>query len=480
MTPDLMPGRTNVRRADVTLRFPANLKASLHAHPLFGTPKEKKEGGLRVLEFSLRDKLVRRIEPGASYSEQSVSVIWSTGTYADVARSMTESIARLRSDDPESRAVLKKAVLGAKTDAEKLDALVKLSGDRIKQAGGGALLPTVTGVSFGTQVETLRRTLATREGSRTWLIARGLEEAGVPHEIVAVERIPYPADFPPSPYRFTHPLLVVHGKEGDTWVDADVMGPPLPPGRISPELYGRFALDKTGNVRKLPSLETSGDRDEVDIRLTVDASGNAQGSLTVLLRGRAAQEISEAFTRIVGNEREQALRSVALAWLPSASIDSVQLSSREGSWEVALRADATIGSYAEPTKTGKAVSWSLPGLSPVRVMYPRPYTSTLLSTYASKGARENALVIGRAMNYRVRRRVELPEGTSVAKLPGPMNVKDEIVASRTSQVAGRALVDEFSLSLPTTTIAPEDYEKFVAAMRKIDDAFLSEVRVKKD
>src|SRR5207245_777172 len=111
------------------------------------------------------------------------------------------------------------------------------------------------------------------------------------------------ADFPPHDGRFTHPLVIAHVKDGgatsDVWIDADVAGPPLPAGRISPELRGRAVLHADGSVTPVPPVDAGDERDEVDVRLAVDARGDAKGSLTILLRGRAAQELAEALVRIV-------------------------------------------------------------------------------------------------------------------------------------------------------------------------------------
>src|SRR5207244_611550 len=122
------------------------------------------------------------------------------------------------------------------------------------------------------------------------------------------------ATFPPHFGRFMHPLAVAHvsdpakpGTSHDVWIDADVPGPPLPAGRISPELRGRSALHADGKIAPLPTFSNEGERDEIDERLVIDEQGNAKGVLTVLLRGRAAQDLAEALVRLVGNERQRAL-----------------------------------------------------------------------------------------------------------------------------------------------------------------------------
>jgi len=46
-----------------------------------------------------------------------------------------------------------------------------------------------------------------------------------------------------------------------------------------------------------------------------DEKGNAKGTFRATLRGRAAQDIAEALVRVVGVERQRALRNIVLAWV---------------------------------------------------------------------------------------------------------------------------------------------------------------------
>ncbi|MBC7018311.1 hypothetical protein G6O44_26670, partial [Salmonella enterica subsp. enterica serovar Enteritidis] len=115
-----------------------------------------------------------------------------------------------------------------------------------------------------------------------------------------------------------------------------------------------------------------------------------------------AQDLAEALVRLVGNERQRALRGIALAWVPFATVEKVELSSTEGSWQVAIRAELTAPAYAqvEGTKAGSR-SWVLPGIDPIHYVFPRPYMTTLSAAYASQSSRESALAISHATQYHV-------------------------------------------------------------------------------
>ena len=96
----------------------------------------------------------------------------------------------------------------------------------------------------------------------------------------------------------------------------------------------------------------------------------------------------------------------------------------ESAAQIALRANVTISGYAQPEKSKKGeVTWVVPGLDPIHFVFPRPAVTTVTSSYASQGARQNALAIDRAVQYHLRRRIELPKGTRVVRAPGPLRYR---------------------------------------------------------
>jgi hypothetical protein len=495
-TTDLLPARTAVHEATVELRLPHGLRGSLWSHPLLGKPTERAEGDARVLSWRVADQPARRVEDGVPKMDRSAAVSFSTTQWQGVARALRETIAALGEHDPEIAAWAREAADaaggGAPTRAT-VAAVVTAAGKAVREADPGTLSDYGGGLAPA-QARTARTFLTSHDGSRSWLVVRALKELGVSCDVVVVENEPYSADpsFPPHFGRFLHPLVVAHlpaapsneagERQGqaatDVWIDADVQGPPLPAGRISPELRGRFALHTDGTVAPLPALGVGDERDEVDVRLGLDSQGNARGTLAVVLRGREAQELSEAFFRVVGAERQRALRDVVLAWLPWANVDEVQLDSREGSWQVSLRADVSVSGYAQ-LEAGK--TWLLPGLDTLHSSWPHSRVSTLGATFATRAGRESALALSTAVQYHVHRRIELPKGASVTSLPGPIDVRAKLVeASRAIGVdkSGHVIEDDFVLGVATGTIAATDYDTFVSVVRLADDGFLASSRVK--
>jgi hypothetical protein len=477
-TPDLLPDRVAVHDATLVLSLPKALAGSLWSHPMLGSPTKAQEGDSRVLTWHVADHGARRVENGVPKMDRSAAVSFTTTRWTTVARALRETIATLDDRDPEIAAWAREAA-GADADKAKrttVESIVAAAGKALREADPGTLSDYGGGIA-PVQQQTARTFLTSHEGSRSWLVLRGLRELGVSCDLRVAEDDPFSADpaFPPHFGRFIHPLVVAHVDQQDVWIDADVAGPPLPAGRVSPELRGRFALATDGVIAPLPAVAGGGERDEIDVRLTLDDHGDARGTFAVVLRGREAQELAESLVRIVGAERQRALRDVVLAWLPWANVDDVQLASSEGSWQVSLRASVSVSGYAqrEGDKT-----WLLPGLDTLHWAWPRARVSSLGATFATRAGRESALALSMAVQYHVHRRIDLPHGATVARMPGPLDVKAALVeASRRVAVSGGSLEDDFVLGVATGTVAPSDYDAFVTVAHAADDGFLSTTRV---
>lgn len=490
-TPDLLPERTAVADATIELRMPAAIKAAMWSHPLLGPPKEAREGDARVLSWTMKEHGTRRLESATPKMDRNVGVSISTATWDDVARALKETLVGLDEHDPEIGKWARDAGKG-KRGSDLVAAVVLAAGEAVREASPSVLSDFGVGLSHDStgQTTTARTILTDHEGSRTWLIVRALRELGVKTEVAVAESEPFSADpqFPPHFGRFVHPLAVAYVKDANAkdpkaaeqsiWIDADVPGPPLPAGRVSPELRGRALLREDGKIEPVTASTGESARDEIDLRLVVDDKGDAKGSFTILLRGREAQEIAEALVRVVGVERQRALRNVVLAWAPFANVDDVTLSSSEGSWQIALRAQVAIGGYAQAEGKAGKKTWVLPGIDPLHVVFPRASVSTLGATYATQGARQDALAISRAVQYHAHRRVELPAGATPVKMPGPFHVSGpSLDAQRSLSVNGSVLEDDFVLGVSTGTIAAQAYGAFVTNAHRTDDAFLASTRV---
>jgi hypothetical protein len=478
-TPDLLPERTSVREATIEVRRATAIPFVIWSHPLLGKAVEKVDNGYSVSTWEMKNQAPRRIEDGVPKLERSCSVSLGTQTWEQIARAAEENLRSLEEQDPYVKRWANEAAGEDKKPSRALvERIVAAVGKKVKIASAGELSDVAAVYGGGSQRTTARTILELGQGSRSWVVYRALRELGVKVELAIAETEPFSAsaNFPPHVGRFRHPLVIAHAPEGDLWIDADVEGPPLPPGRISPELRGRSALVASRGIVTVEGA-SSGTGDEVDVRLALDDKGDAKGTFTVLLHGRTAQTLAEAFETVVGSDRQEMLRGVVLGWVPWADVEDVTVSSTEGSWEVALRAKIAVHGYGRPEgKDGK--TWVLAGLEPVHIVFPRATVGTLGATYASRGARQNALSIDAPIQYHVHRRIELPAGAKVTRAPVNLDVLGpNLTASRTTTSAGLVLEDSFTLSLPTGTVAAESYPVFVSKVQAVDNGFMAGTRV---
>ncbi len=476
-TPDLLPERTSLAVAEVVIRLPEWMKPAMWSHALLKKPREETRGGYKFYTFRLENEGARRIEDGLPWLERGVRVSLGTQTWEKVGRAIGENIRGLEETDPFMTRFAREA---AKTDAAKpasaalLSQVVEHVGKVIKVASGGGELGDFAGYyGGGSQGQTARGMIEEGVGSRTWVIYRTLRELGVDAEVAVAETEPFSAspNFPPHPGRFKKPLIVAKVDKGELWIDADVQGPPLPPGRVSPELRGRSAILGSGAIVPVPIAE-SDPVDEATIDLVLDAQGTAKGKVALTLRGQEAQGLAESFFYVVGDDRTQMLRSVVSGWFPWASVDDVKLLSKEGAWEIQLAADVTIPGFGSAEgKEGK--TWILPGFDPAK-------SGTLAQRYASRLARQSALTIDAPIQYRVKRTIKLPAGATVLKLAPEIDKKGTFVsAQRKLRESGGTIVEEYSMTLPTGTVGADKYRSFLDDVQVVDAGFLAAIRVRR-
>jgi hypothetical protein len=476
-TADLLPERASVVDAEIAIRWPEGKALSLWSHPLLGEPAREPAGGATVLRWRLRNQAPRRIDTGVPYLERGVRVSLGTTTWAKVGRSVGDNLRGLDDDDPLVRrfaaeirdGLVKESPGGVFDEATLVGRVVERVGQAVKVSSGGGELSDYAGSSGRTSVRTI---LEEGVGSRSVVVLRVLRALDIEAEIAVAETEPFATSplVPPHPGRFRKPLVVAHLEVGDTWIDADVDGPPLPPGRTSPELRGRSAMLGDGQIVAIPEVADAA-MDDADLALELDARGDARGTLKLTLRGREAQSLSEALFYLVGDERTQMLRGVVQGWIPWATVDEVSLSSRDGAWEVFLDAKITIAGFGSPESKDGA-TWALPGFSPAK-------RSTLRERYAAQAGRKGALTIDRPIQYRVRRSIQLPPGASVARVASPVIVaRAGLVARRVAVIKGDRIDESFELTLPTGTVSAADYEAFLAELATVDAGFLAATRVR--
>ena len=419
-----------------------------------------------------------------SWSGASASA-WGRRPGSNVAAALDENIRSLEEQRPVHDALGargRRAPTGRRR-ARCVERVVAAVGKAVKVAGGGRALATWRRVfGGGPQRTTARAMLELGQGSRSWVVYRALRELGVRAELAIAETEPFSssADFPPHAGRFRHPLVDRAPRRAATlWIDADVEGPPLPPGRISPELRGRAAHAAGRRARHGGGHER---RDRRRGRPAPHArrEGRRQGHV----HGAAARPRGAGARRGVRDGgRHRAARDAPRRRARLAPVGRRRgrrrSRRREGSWEVALRAaDRRSTATARPEgKDGK--TWVLPGLEPVHIVFPRAHVGTLGATYASRGARKSALSIEtRRSSTTCAAASSCPAGAAVARAPegvrrrarGPRGVAQ-------GHAHGAVIEEDFALSLPTGTVSTDEYKAFVERVQAVDDGFMAGIRV---
>jgi hypothetical protein len=474
-TEDLLPERTSVRQATVEVRYPRELRLARWSHPMLGKAEERDEGEQRVVRFRLENASPRRIEDGTPRMDRDVAISFGTYGWADVGRHLGELLAALQEEDPYVTRWARQAA-GDAAGRAAVERVVQAAGKAIRVSQGSLLSDTSAAFYAGPQTLSARHILELGQGSRSWVVYRALQALKIPAEVVVAEREPFSADpgYPARPSRFDHPLVVARLPEGELWIDADLPGPPLPPGRVSPELRGRVALRVSGEQLPVQGASAEEARDEVEIALKVDPKGNAAGTFSVQLQGRTAQILVDALDRVAGIDRKELLRGVVQGWMPWATVNEVAMTSAEGANTLALRAEVVVPSLAQ----GEGQGWTLPGFEPLHSVFPRPTASTLGAAYASRLGRQSALAVDSAVQYRVRRRIELPPGWKPPPALPSVAIKHELFeATRSGKVSGSTLEETYVFSLMTGTVAAESYERFAAQAKRVDDGFLASIRI---
>ena len=478
-TTDLLPQRVAVHDATIELRLPPGLQGALWSHPALGKPAEHTDGGVRVLTWHVVDHASRRVEDGVPKMDRSAAVSFSTAQWTGVARALRETIATLEDHDPEiTRVGARRGRRGRRQQGAR-------DGRRHRRRRG-------QGAARGRpwHAERLRRRhrpRAERDGpdvpvvaQRQPLLARAAQRcASWGSTPICASRKTIPSA-PIRPSRLTSGASSTRSSS-HTWQDRTCgstptsAGPPLPAGRVSPELRGRLSLATDGTVSPLPLLGGGDERDEIDVRLALDEHGDARGTFAVVLRGRDAQELAETLVRIVGAERQRALRDVVLAWLPWANVDDVQLASSEGSWQVSMRAERERERLcAARGRQGLAAAGNRHA---ALVMAAGARIEPRLDVRDAGRARERARPqhrgpVPRAPAHRA------AEGRDRGAHAGPARREGEAGRGFASgDREGSSLEDDFVLGVATGTIPTADYDAFVSVAHAADDGFLATTRV---
>ena len=307
------------------------------------------------------------------------------------------------------------------------------------------------------------------EGSRSWLVLRALRELGVRAELVVAENDPFSAD-PDFPAALRAVLAPARRRarpgterRDGPWIDADVPGPPLPAGRISPSCAARSAPHGR-LVTPLPRCRR---------RTSATRSTCASPSRRAATRRAPSRSSSAAATRrssprrllrVVGDERQRRCGASCSRWSPSPTSTTCRSRRARG----AGRSPSARTSRSSRTRRPRGGQGRRRPLAPARARAaPRSLPARLRRDarrdLRGAGKRQSALAVSHAVQYHVHRRVELPKSAKVVALPGPLDVKTpHLDATRKSHGRGQRGRRRLRARRPDGDDRPGEYDAFAA------------------
>jgi hypothetical protein len=429
------------------------------------------EPGTRQLRFVAREMPQLFAERSAvPHVEWIPSVRVSSGlSLAGWARVVAERLVGVARSSPALREVARQIAGQARQNKQPLaPAVVAWVTEHIEAEGG--------------VVEPATATLARRRGNRAALVVALARALGLPAEL-ALARSPVTADpaAPADPQElddFSDVLVRFgDGGAGGPVRHVDPRWRHAPFGYLPPALDGALVLRLPGG-QKEHAHSAHADQRTVDLRLRVAADGSGEGTVVERLRGWPAIEWAEAKKR-AGEDEGKLRQDFEQRWLghhfSGARLGGLAIDvdpRRPG--EAQLRYTFTSPQLASPTGAALELVPGFFQIQPGR-------------RFATERRRRTGLVVGVDTPLRLTARVVLPPGARVLDTggggelrAGPGGAIQLSEHRRALPVAAGAPVEiliERQGQLPLVRVAPADYEKVAAELRKMDRLEEAEIRI---
>ncbi|HJZ87096.1 MAG TPA: tetratricopeptide repeat protein [Polyangia bacterium] len=439
-------------RTEYVLATPQGMPVDVDARGGMGTTEQRARMGAMDVRTWARTRQVELVqEPGAApYVEILPSVRASSGvTFARWSDYLRETLASSFRANTELREVAEKtcAHVAARACAAALAVWV---GDNVEHSG--------------TLPDSASATLARRQGNRTGLLAALLHAAGQKPEIWLVRPVVADATAPVVQEidDFDQPTVRTEG----SFLDPRTRR--LEPFFLPPTLRGARALRLSAGG---PLLTSPGGAANADSR-TVVLEGRIEPQKPIhlkvreLLSGWPAVEWREALDHVDPSRLRQDFEQRSLGFFfPGAQLLSLEFERREaGRGPLAIRYQ-----FAAPrlVRAAGARRLTMGALLP----------SLLARRYVALPTRTTALALGYLAPTTVRATLALPAGARVLAPPeSKLSSRFGRFAQRV-RIQGGTLQLERELELPLQRIAPEDYARFVAFARAVDEAEQADITI---
>jgi len=336
----------------------------------------------------------------------------------------------------------------------------RLEGQALVRAAYERVMERVDG--SGSLADQAGHVLSRGRGNRTLLLVAVLDALGVPARVALVR--PFHAD--PAPYRFPRLELytqaVIRAEVGSQtlWLDPSLRWNPF--GALSPSARDAEALvlPRPGERLRVERTPADPGRDgyDVELRITVNALGDAVVEGTELFTGHDAAATKLALENVDPRQRRQVVEQGL-----SRSFRAMELEDVSFAGERRMDEPLTIRYRAR-----------VPGLAANvggrRVIDHIPYPARLSARFAQLAARDTPLLLPSV--ERATMRIVVIPGEGAVPVPAPFREVSGAQGRfrRAERLEGGALVREDRLEVSRGRIAPDAYPAFARFAADVDEA----------
>jgi tetratricopeptide (TPR) repeat protein len=344
----------------------------------------------------------------------------------------------------ELRQAFDRITAGSNSDSEIASAIHRFVVKEI-DGGGGALMTEDAG-----------KTLASKRGSRTALMACLLDMAGIRYEIVAAKRFGQkdPAIFP---HTYSAGAIRVFTDDEEV-VYYDVSQKYLPSSFISPGIEGMEGkLLKSEKTFQLPRFDPDRNTTTCFAQIELDEEGHVKGTITRIFNGSMAAGLRRSLVKAEQYQIKNQIQRLLTAYFRAARMDEFDI---EGLHDIekplVMRYTFEAANYARVRGDDLILDQGF-------------YAVSAATSYARVEERESPMQLSLNINNKYTVELTLPAGHEVIEHPGQLDLKSEFgeYFGKFETDNGKVLYTK-KFVLPLLLIFPEDYTAFKEFCTAID------------
>ncbi len=444
-------------KSQLTMVMPRGMEPLVDPRGPAPTTEERLEDDLRILRWTARESRPIPAEPSSvSPKEYLPSInVGIRATWPSFVESLRDALADQDVHDPAARALVAR-VLGHARNARqrvKAERLYRWVLDNVENNNDVfGLAPSMLADRTGNRARLLQYLFGLAGVRSKLVIARTLAADATPTEL-------------PDPETYQH-LLVMVG-EGDHAVFLSTVDRGAPFGYVPPQLRGEPALvlDASAGQVEIPNAEIGADRRSIEIELTVQRNGSATAEVVETFRGAPAIAWRRDLESIPAAMLEHRFEEGYVARIvPGATLSSLTVSGRED-----IEQPLVFTYSFDVSQLGQVQSG--------RRRIPTLYPTILAPVYARLGERTTTELVAPGVDVDVRITLRAAGGLSLPAPPREVRIADPSGSSLRMRASreGDALVLEREVRVPVMRVPADEYARFAAFCRRVDEAEAAEL-----